>query len=318
MRADVDRFVVDQFEPAYLAKDRHQGLAARAAEALTALKSCRVCPRHCEGDRLAASADQFGECEIGRYARVSSAFPHFGEESCLCGRGGSGTIFFGGCNLHCVFCQNCDISDGAAGRECTAEEIADLMLVLQQRRCSNINFVTPSHVVPQVIEAIACAVERGLTVPLVYNTSAYDSLDSLRQLDGLIDIYMPDFKLWSPVHCARYLNAEDYASRAREAVTEMHRQVGDLHYTADGVACRGVLVRHLVMPGMLDDSAAIFQWLAEQISVDTFVNIMGQYHPDHRVGRDPRFEPIDRRPRPDEIAEAHRLAREAGLWRFDR
>jgi len=317
MTRDVGRFIVDEFTPVYLGRDRCQDLTRRDADAIRSLKNCKGCPRKCEADRLADRPDDPGICDTGRFPRVSSAFAHFGEESCLCGSGGSGTIFFAGCNLHCVFCQNWDISHGNSGRTCTATQIADLMLALQDRRCSNINFVTPSHVVPQVIEAIVEAIGRGLVLPVVYNTSAYDSPESIARLDGLIDIYMPDFKLWSPDNCATYLTARDYCECAREAIKLMHDQVGDLCFTTDGLACRGLLVRHLVMPGLLDDSAAIFQWLAQQVSPDTFVNIMAQYHPDHLVGTNADYQPIGRCPSPDEIAQAHKLARDAGLWRFD-
>lgn len=321
MRAAHADFVVDSFTPAYLDAQHRATLPARAAEALASLASCRVCPRDCQVNRL---EDQTKVCDTGRYARVTSAFAHFGEEDCLRGTRGSGTIFFGRCNLCCVFCQNWDISQSDAGSERDADQIAEMMLALQDHGCHNINFVTPEHVVPQVIEAIAAAVARGLHVPIVYNTSAYDSLESLGHLDGLIDIYMPDFKLWWPAHCARYLGAKDYADRARAAIEQMHQQVGDLRLSSDGVACRGVLVRHLVMPGLVDDSAAIFQWLAEHLSPDTYVNVMGQYRPDHRVGTSSRVDPsrqrhdqINRPVSQQEMSEAHAAARSAGLWRFD-
>jgi putative pyruvate formate lyase activating enzyme len=315
----IDDFIVGQFTPAYLAPGCRGGLAGRVEEAVASLQCCRTCPRRCEVNRL---ANHTKVCRTGRHARVSSAFPHLGEEDCLRGSHGSGTIFFSWCNLRCVFCQNWDISQSDAGYECPADQIAALMLRLQGHGCHNINFVTPEHVAPQVIEATAIAIERGLNLPIVYNTSAYDSLQSLRQLDGLIDIYMPDFKLFSAERCARYLGAGDYAERAREAISEMHRQVGPLRFTGDGLACRGVLVRHLVMPGLLDESARIFRWLAEQVSRDTYVNIMAQYHPAHLVvakGKDAeqRYEEINRRPTPREMSQAHRLALEAGLWRFD-
>lgn len=312
MPADEGRFRVAGFVPAYLRPGRAEELRARAAAAVAGLRECRTCPRACGADRL---ADRAGTCEVGRWARVSSAFPHFGEEACLRGTGGSGTIFFGGCNLRCVFCQNADISQAPLGRACSPERIAQLMLALQAEGCHNINLVTPAHVVPQVLEALAEAVPRGLRLPVVYNTSAYDAVETLRLLDGLVDIYMPDFKLWSEAACGRYLTAADYGARARAAIAEMHRQVGPLRFTPDGVACRGVLVRHLVMPGLLDESAAIFRWLAA-LSPDTYVNIMGQYRPAHRVGG-ARFAEIDRRPTGAELREAQHLARAAGLWRFD-
>lgn len=307
------RFIVASPAPAYLAPGRREVLGRRAAAAAEALAACRLCPRGCGVDR---GADELGTCQIGRRARVSSAFPHFGEEACLRGTRGSGTIFSLGCNLRCVFCQNDDISQGLTGQPCSAEQMAGLMLALQEQGCHNINLVTPTHVLPQVLEALAVAVDGGLRLPIVYNTSAYDALESLRWLDGLVDIYMPDFKLWSPAVTERYLLARDYAEHARAAIAEMHRQVGELRFTADGVACRGVLVRHLVMPGLLDESAAIFRWLADQVSPDTYVNIMGQYRPSNRVGRE-HYAEINRRPTAAEMSQAYGLARAAGLWRFD-
>ncbi len=256
-------------------------------------------------------------CHTGRRARVASAFPHFGEEGCLRGTRGSGTIFFSYCNLRCVFCQNWDISQAPAGVEATADEIAELMLELQDMGCHNINFVTPEHVAPQVVEAIAAAVPRGLRVPIVYNTSAYDSISSLRLMEGLVDIYMPDFKFWDPDSARRLVRARDYPAVARAAVSEMHRQVGELRIGHDGLAKRGLLVRHLVMPGFGEEAASIFGWLAESVSPDTYINVMGQYRPEHRVPGASRYEDIDRRPEIDEVAAATRAARKAGLWRLD-
>jgi putative pyruvate formate lyase activating enzyme len=250
-----------------------------------------------------------------------------GEENCLRGTRGSGTIFFTRCNLHCVFCQNDDISQSMPGQEVSAAQIADAMLALQDKGCHNINFVTPSHVVPQIIEAIALAADQGLRVPIVYNTGGYDRVETIRRLDGLVDIYMPDFKFWSNASGRRYLHAADYSARAREAITEMHRQVGDLCFTPDGLACRGLLIRHLVMPGLLQESQAIFQWLADELSPDTFINIMAQYRPAHRVGAARKteegvsaasYDEINRRPTTNEILNAYELASRAGLWRFDR
>ncbi|MBU0639058.1 MAG: radical SAM protein [Planctomycetes bacterium] len=283
--------------------------------ALAELKSCRACPRNCAVDRL-ANAEQF--CHTGRHARVASAFAHSGEELCLRGTRGSGTIFFARCNLRCVFCQNWDISQRSVGQELDAGGLAGLMLELQQQGCHNINLVTPEHVVPQVVEALAVAIERGLHLPIVYNTSAYDSLSSLRLLEGLVDVYMPDLKLWSSAASARLLKAGDYPERARAALSEMHRQVGDLRCTPDGVACRGLLVRHLVMPGLLAETRAIFRWLAEEVSADTFVNIMPQYHPDHAVGgASAGYAEINRTPSRAEMEAAYAAARDFGLWRFD-
>ncbi len=308
------RFVVDDHEPVYLQTWREGRLAAKVEQALAELADCRICPRDCGVDR---TADETGVCHIGRHARVASAFPHFGEEDCLRGWNGSGTIFFSFCNLRCVFCQNWDISQAPAGEEMSPSEIAALMLALQERGCHNINFVTPEHVAPQVVEAIAVAVPRGLRVPIVYNTSAYDGLASLELMDGLVDIYMPDFKFWRPETARRLARARDYPEVARRAIAEMHRQVGVLRFGPDGLARRGVLVRHLVMPGLADESAEIFRWLADELSPDTYVNIMGQYRPDHRVPANPRYADIDRRPTAAEMEAAYAAARAAGLWRFD-
>jgi len=314
-----ERFLLEPFEPAYLALHRAGELEVRAAAALQELEDCCACPRDCHINRMAGETKV---CNTGRYARVASVFPHFGEEDCLRGWKGSGTIFFSLCNLRCVFCQNWDISQKASGRECTADCLAEMMLELQGLGCHNINFVTPEHVVPQVIEAIAIAVPKGLRLPIVYNTSAYDALGSLRLLDGLIDIYMPDFKFWERETAKRLAKAKDYPERARDAIREMHRQVGPLQFGPDGLARRGVLVRHLVMPGQTSEAAAIFQWLADELSPDTYVNIMGQYRPEHQVGdraRDgkPKYGDVQCRPVPAEMRGAYAAARDAGLWRFD-
>lgn len=310
------QFVLDPFEPAYLALHRSGELDGRVVAALRHLEACSACPRNC---RTRRGAGETGFCRTGRYARVASAGAHFGEEDCLRGSRGSGTIFFSLCNLHCVFCQNWDISQRASGHEASADEIADIMLGLQSRGCHNVNFVTPEHVVPQVIEAIAAAVERGLHVPIVYNTSAYDSVDSLRLLDGIVDIYMPDFKFWRSDTSERLCHAADYPQYACSALREMHRQVGVLKFDHHGVARRGVLVRHLVMPGQLEQSREIFRFLADEVSPDTFVNIMGQYHPDNEVGGggEGAFSEIERRPTPAEMDATYEAGREAGLWRFD-
>ncbi|MBV8611913.1 MAG: radical SAM protein [Singulisphaera sp.] len=314
------RFRIEPIEPAYLATQRSGALAERVATGLSELEDCCACPRNCHVNRL---ADQTRVCHTGRYARVASAFPHFGEEDCLRGWNGSGTIFFSLCNLRCVFCQNWDISQKAAGAECPPGAIAERMLALQRRGCHNINFVTPEHVVPQVLEAIAEAIPRGLRLPIVYNTSAYDSVESLKLLDGIVDIYMPDFKFWEPETARRLAKAKDYPERAREAIREMHRQVGVLRFGPDGLARRGVLMRHLVMPGQSAEAEAIFRWLAEELSPETYVNIMGQYRPEYEVGQIARdgvaakYAELDRRPAEEELERAYAAARRAGLWRFD-
>lgn len=302
--------------PAYLGLGVDE-LRRRATEAVAALADCRLCPRDCGVDRLAG---KWSACKTGRRARVSSAFAHRGEEDCLRGRNGSGTIFFAHCNLRCVFCQNYDISQairpGPSGEELGPREIASVMLSLQARGCHNINLVTPEHVVPQVLEALVPAVEGGLRLPLVYNTSAYDALESLAWLDGVVDIYMPDFKLWGRVAAARYLRAEDYPAAARAAIREMHRQVGPLQLDADGLARRGLLIRHLVMPGMLEETRSILEWIAGELGPDTYVNLMGQYHPAGKVSSD-SYPEIDRRLALGELAEAEATARELGLTRLD-
>jgi putative pyruvate formate lyase activating enzyme len=314
-----DRFRLDAVEPAYLVLHRDGRLAERAASARRALESCRLCPRGCDARRLEGRA---GTCGIGRSALVSSAFPHRGEEDCLRGRRGSGTVFFAGCALRCAFCQNADVSWLRQGEERDAEDLAAVFLWLQAQGCHNLNLVTPSHVVPQLLEALALAAGRGLRLPVVYNSSGYDTVETLRLLDGVVDVYMPDFKFWRVETAERYAAAPDYPERAREAVLEMHRQAGPLLLGTDGLARRGVLVRHLVMPGLVEESAAIFSWLASEVSRDTYVNVMGQYRPEWRVGEPDgagrrRFAEIDRRPRAWEVDAACEAARRAGLWRFD-
>ncbi len=307
------RFVIENFKPAYSRMSK-EALRSRAELALHELEDCCACPRNCHVNRL---RDEMRVCHTGRHAVVSSVFPHFGEEDCLRGWNGSGTIFFGLCNLRCVFCQNWDISQRNQGQVFRANQLADHMLALQDRGCHNINFVTPEHVAPQVAEAIAEAVPRGLRLPIVYNTSAYDAIASLRLLDGLVDIYMPDFKFWRRESARAYAKAKDYPERARAAIVEMHRQVGSLRFGRDGLARRGLLVRYLVMPDQLDEAEAIFRWLATELSRDTYVNIMNQYRPAHEVGQHPKYAAINRRPGSREVTNARKLATEAGLWRFD-
>ena len=300
-------------EAAYLALYRSGELQRRAALVPQLLAECRSCPRDCGVDRW---ANKTQVCKTGRYARVSSYFAHFGEEDCLRGWRGSGTIFFSWCNLRCVFCQNIDISQQPAGAEVKPLRLAQMMLELQDRGCHNINFVTPEHVVPQILEALPLAVERGLRLPIVYNTSAYDALESLHLMDGIVDIYMPDFKYWDDRRARKYLKARDYPAAARAAFKEMHRQVGDLQVDENGLAVRGVLVRHLVMPQGEADTTAIMRFLAAELSPDTYVNIMGQYHPAGKVSTE-KYPELHRTITRREMAAAYAAARDAGLHRFD-
>jgi len=303
-------------DAAYLRLPRGE-LKERARSAIAGLACCRACPRACGVDRLAG---RWSACKTGRHAVVASWHAHHGEEDCLRGWNGSGTIFFGHCNLRCVFCQNADISQGLrpgpAVPGTPPRALAAMMLDLQAQGCHNINLVTPEHVAPQVLEAVALAAEDGLRLPLVYNTGGYDGLDTLRALDGVVDIYMPDFKLWSAARSRRYLMAEDYPVHARAALAEMHRQVGSLVIGADGLARRGVLIRHLVMPGCLEETRAILGWIATTLGSDSYVNLMDQYRPAGKVWG-ARFGEIGRPLRAAEYREAVRLAGEVGLARLD-
>lgn len=301
-----------EFVPAYLQTYESGRLKEKVEAARLMLEGCRVCPRECGVNRL---ENQSGFCGVGRWARVASAFAHFGEEDCLRGRRGSGTIFLSGCSLGCVFCQNFEISQQGEGREVRTEQLAALMLRLQEAGCHNINLVTPGHVVPQILEALLVAIQGGLRLPLVYNTGGYDGMESIRLLEGIVDIYMPDFKLWDPERCARCLRARDYAETARAVIKAMHQQVGVLRMDEDGLAVRGVLVRHLVMPAMLEDTRAILNWLATELSPDTFVNLMDQYHPAHKAAAEPAFRDINRPLTRAEYREALEAAAAAGLWR---
>ncbi len=301
------------FEPCYLRAYESGALERKVEDALRLMADCTACPRDCHVNRL---ADEKAICRTGRYAVVSSYFAHFGEEDCLRGWNGSGTIFFSWCNLRCSFCQNYDISHLGEGRIITPQRLAAMMLDLQRQGCHNINFVTPEHVVPQILEAMPLAVAGGLRVPLVYNTSAYDSMESLRLMDGVVDVYMPDFKYWSAERAQRYLKARDYPDAARRVIKEMHRQVGDLVLDERGLARRGVMIRHLVMPGHLDETREILRWIAEEIGPNTYVNIMAQYHPAGKVSRE-LYPEINRRITREEYEAAVRYAHEVGLTRLD-
>jgi putative pyruvate formate lyase activating enzyme len=302
-----------KFEPAYLKLYESGELRERAERAVESLRACEVCPRNCRMDRR---ANKFAVCKTGRHAIVSSYGPHHGEENCLRGWRGSGTIFFAGCNLRCVFCQNFDISWLVRGTATAPERLAGMMVELQDWGCHNINFVTPEHVVPQIVEALPLAIERGLRLPLVYNTSAYDSLESLRLMNSVVDIYMPDFKYWDSEMARRYSRAPDYPEVARHTLKEMHRQVGALTFDANGLAQRGLLLRHLVMPGDIVGTREIMRWVASELSPDTYVNLMGQYFPAGKVSSREHDE-INRRVLPAEYERALDEAWRAGLKRLD-
>jgi putative pyruvate formate lyase activating enzyme len=298
-------------EPAYLRLLQTGELEARVLKARQHLEACRLCPRACGADRR-QSARSAG-CRTGERARVASYGPHYGEEAPLVGLSGSGTIFFSGCNLSCLYCQNYTISQLGEGQEVEAEELAAIMLRLQAMGCHNVNLVSPSHVVPQILAALLIAARAGLRLPLVYNSGGYDALDTLALLDGVVDVYMPDAKYADDATGRRLSLVRDYPAVNRAAVREMHRQVGDLQLDGQGIARRGLLVRHLVLPGGLAGTAETVRWLAE-LSPNTYVNVMGQYRPCYRAHDIPELRrPISRA----EHREAIDLAVAAGLRRLD-
>ncbi|KKA27107.1 hypothetical protein TD95_001126 [Thielaviopsis punctulata] len=318
-------FLLEDYTPRYQLLSSVDA-ATKKGQAYDHLAKCNLCPRKCGVNRFTSR----GFCLIGEKVAVNVIAPHFGEEPCLQGHHGSGAVFFSGCNLRCVFCQNYDIAHTVNGQELTPEELAEWFVKLQDMgNVHNINLVTPEHVVPQVVLAILHAADLGLRIPIVYNTSAFDSPESLVLLDGLVDIYMPDFKVWSPATSRRLLKADDYAATARETIKEMHRQVGDLCFTGDGLAKSGLLVRHLVMPGQAAEGSAIMKFLADEISRDCFVNLMEQYFPRAHVGKksrgkesgtqkegQTRYAEINRPVKMSEVELVREAAEKAGLWRF--
>jgi len=293
----------------YLARSRSE-LWERVRSAEELLRECSLCPRNCGVDR---TAGETGFCKTGDKPFVSSWGPHFGEERPLVGRLGSGTIFFSRCNLGCIFCQNWTISHRGEGEEISFERLAGIMLDLQETGCHNINLVTPTHQMPMILHSLAIAVERGLSIPIVYNCGGYESVKALNLLDGIVDIYMPDFKYSDPDMALKYSKAKDYPQAAKAALKEMHAQVGDLVMDERGIAVRGLLVRHLVLPGGIAGTGEVVRFIAEEISRETYINIMDQYYPCYKASDYP---PINRRITGKEYAEAIKMAAGAGLRRI--
>jgi len=298
---------MNTYIPKYI-KAKSRGLLSKKIKQFTAIMtSCTLCPRQCKVNR---TKEEKGYCSTGKKAFVSNFSAHFGEEPQLVGDKGSGTIFFSNCNLKCIFCQNYDISVNGTGQEVEDESIASIMLYLQKIGCHNINLVTPSHVVPQILKALDIAVDYGLNIPLVYNCSGYESIDTLRILKNIIDIYIPDFKFWEPNISKIYCHAWDYPQIARKAVKEMYDQVGDLKVNRAGLACSGLIVRHLVMPGNLDGTHHILKFLKEKISSHTHVNIMSQYH---SMGEASKIKELSSPLTPEEFRKAQHMANKFNL-----
>ena len=292
--------------PSYLRLYETGELEKRVEKAISMLENCEVCPNNCKINRL---EDKKAFCKTGRYAKVASYFPHKGEEFPIRGYNGSGTIFFSYCNMRCVYCQNFDVSQLGEGEEVSPEELANMMLTLQKIGCHNINFVSPSHVVPQILEAVYIAVQKGLKIPIVYNTSSFDSLKSLKLLDGVVDIYLPDFKYLNNYYGKKYSKVKGYADTAKEAIKEMYRQVGNLITDERGIAIKGVLVRHLVLPNDISTTKEVLKFLKD-ISPDLAINVMSQYFPAYKADEYPE---INRRPTWIEYENALKLAQDLGL-----
>lgn len=299
--------------PSYLGLYKDGTLAKRAEELKEIYTSCTLCPRDCRVDR---SRRQMGRCRATATLKISSAFPHFGEERPLVGQKGSGTVFLSHCGLRCLYCQNYTLSMEGEGIEVQDERAAEAMLKLQNLGCHNINWVTPTHYMPSLVNALRLAVPMGLKIPIVYNTSGYEKPEILRKLDGIVDIYLPDFKYWDPEMAGTYSSeAYSYPHYARLAFQEMFRQVGDLKVNGRGVARRGLMVRHLVLPNRVAGTREVLKFIAEELSPTTYVNIMRQYRPEYRARE---HKEIDRRLTDSEYAEALRWAGEFGLANLDR
>jgi putative pyruvate formate lyase activating enzyme len=296
-------------EPSYLRLHKSGELDERIGKLYRILESCELCPRKCKANRLKGER---GICRSGKELMVSSYGPHFGEEDPLVGTGGSGTIFMTNCNLLCVYCQNYEISHLGLGNVKSESQVADYMISLQHRGCHNINLVTPTHFTPQLVRATKHAMERGLKLPLVWNCGGYENVKTIELLDGIVDIYMPDIKYGDNEPAEKYSNAPDYFSVAREAVKEMHRQVGDLKLDTRGIAQRGLLIRHLVLPNDLAGSEKVLSFIAEEVSADSYVNVMSQYRP---AGRAHQYGELSRYPTRKERDRAIIIATRLGLTR---
>jgi putative pyruvate formate lyase activating enzyme len=299
------------FMPAYLKTHRAGLLEDKIAKAQRLLESCSVCPRDCKVNR---KKGETGFCRAGFLPKISSSSPHFGEEQPLVGIHGSGTIFLTHCNLGCLFCQNYSISHLDEGEEISIEQLSRMMVTMQSLSCHNINFVSPTHYVPQILAALPYAIALGLSVPLVYNTGGYDSVETLELLDGIFDIYMPDFKYSTEEVAEEYSQARDYPRVAKQAIKEMFRQVGDLVLDDRGIALRGLLIRHLVLPSGLAGTQNVMRFLSQDISKNTYVNIMAQYYP---CGDIPLGSPLSRRISKLEYLQAVEIAKKEGITRLD-
>lgn len=296
-------------QPSYIEMFKKGILHERVQILKQFLEECQLCPRRCKVNRIKG---QKGYCKAPAELMVSSAFPHFGEEPPLVGTHGSGTIFLTHCNLRCVFCQNYEISHLGQGEKITPKELAEIMIYLQKQGCHNINLVTPTHYVPQIVESLMYAIEMGLDIPLVYNCGGYESLEIIKLLEGIFDIYMPDIKFLNPTHSSLFCEAPDYPQIVKSIVKEMHRQVGDLKLNEKGIAFKGLLIRHLVMPNGTSDTPEVLKFVATEVSLHSYINIMAQYRPLYRAHE---FPFISRRITPKEYLEALHLARELGLYR---
>lgn len=311
--AEEERDVALEDFPAYARLEDKGDFVERIEQAYAVMENCSLCPRRCGVNRREG---EIGFCQAPEKAMVFTHNPHFGEERPLVGSNGSGTIFFSNCNLRCVFCQNYPIAHKGKGHECSDEELAEMMFDLQKRGCHNINLVTPTHVMPNILNATRIALKKGLKLPLCYNTSGYEDAEKIKMLDGIIDIYLPDMKFMEDAEAERYNNAEayDYPKKAQEALIEMHRQVGDLITDEHGVALRGLMVRHLVMPNRVAGTKEFVDWVVDNLSTETYVNIMAQYRVEHKAFD---YERINRAITPEEFIEAIEWAKDVRLTNLD-